>query len=258
MKKLLSKFSHQFSFSADRKTTASDEAERYNPFLNNVDQASLQALNSSVRNTLFFNKLNTSFGADYTIQSNANKILLSNGLESRDVAVQRLNVRWNYSKSIVLKVAVTDQTRSSSATNVTGRNFSINAKEVSPEMSWQPSNKWKLSATGDYSNKVNQAEGAEDTAELLDFGMKGRYSEPGKGSLEIQANIIDVSYEGVVNSALAFEMLEGLNPGTNYTWTAFIQQNLNKNIQLSVIYSGRKSEENPFIHSGSVQVRALF
>ena len=258
VKKLLRKFSHQFNFSADRKTTASDEAERYNPFLNNVDQASLQALNSSVRNTLFFNKLNTSFGADYTIQSNANKSLLSNGLESRNVALQRLNVRWNYSKSIVLKVAVTDQTRSSSATNVTGRNFSINAKEVSPELSWQPSNKWKLSATGDYSNKVNQAEGAEDTAELLDFGMKGRYSEPGKGSLEIQANIIDVSYEGLVNSALAFEMLEGLNPGTNYTWTAFIQQNLNKNIQLSVIYSGRKSEENPFIHSGSVQVRALF
>lgn len=258
VKKFLNKFSHQFSFSAERKTTASDESERYNPFLNNVDQSSLQALNSSVRNTIFFNKLNTSFGADYTIQSNANKILLSNGLESRDVALQRINLRWNYSKFIVFKLALTDQTRTSSATNVTGRNYSINSKEASPELSWQPNNKWKLSATGNYSNKLNEAEGAQDTAELLDFGMKGRYSEPGKGSLEVQANVINVSYEGVVNSALAFEMLEGLNPGTNFTWTALIQQNLNKNIQLSVIYSGRKSEENPFIHSGSVQVRALF
>ncbi|MFK7757031.1 MAG: hypothetical protein AB8B53_08890 [Flavobacteriales bacterium] len=259
IRKVLSKFSHQFSFSADRKTTDATDAERYNPFLTDVNENTLQALNSSVRNTLFFNKLSTVFAADVTVQQNAIKTLLSNGLESRSVALQRLNLRWNSSKTIVFKLGLTDETRSSSATNVVGRNFSINAQKVNPELSYQPSNKIKLSGVSEYSSKVNSnSDSADETAELLTLGVQGRFSEPGKGTLEIQANVINVDYSGAGNSALSFEMLEGLNPGTNYTWNAVIQQNLNKNIQLSVSYSGRKSEDNPFIHAGSVQVRALF
>ncbi len=258
VKKAFSKFSHQFSISTDRKTTDTTNEQRYNPFLTDVNESTLQALNSSVRNTLFYNKLSTSFGADLTIQNNANKVLLSNGLESRRVTLQRLNIRWNYSKSVVVKVALTDENRSSAATNTLGRNYNINAKKVSPEISWQPNNKLKLSVISDFSDKFNAQEGAEDTAELLTFGTQGRYSQPGKGTLELEANIIKVDYNGEVNSPLAFEMLEGLNTGTNYTWTVAVQQNLNKNIQLSVSYFGRKSESNPFIHSGGLQVRALF
>jgi hypothetical protein len=53
-------------------------------------------------------------------------------------------------------------------------------------------------------------------------------------------------------------MLDGLKKGKNYTWTASWQQPLSKNLQLSLSYNGRKSENNKIIHSGGVQVRAFF
>jgi len=36
------------------------------------------------------------------------------------------------------------------------------------------------------------------------------------------------------------------------------QKNMSNNIQISINYNGRKSEENKAIHTGSMQMRAFF
>jgi len=258
VKKFLSKFNHQFSMSTDRKTASDEPTEHYNPFRNDIDLEALLALNSAVRNTLFYNRLNPRFGADFTLQNNGSKILLSNGLESRGLSLQRLNFRWNLSKSLVSKLAISEEFSQSEASFNSARNFNVRNRKVTSEVTWQPSNNARLKILGAFSDKFNALEGDEDTAELLDFGAEARLSEPGKGALDLKANIIRVLYSGVVNTPLAFEMLEGLNTGTNFTWNMQWQQNLSKTVQLTIGYFGRKSEENPFIHSGTMQVRALF
>ena len=53
-------------------------------------------------------------------------------------------------------------------------------------------------------------------------------------------------------------MLEGLQQGLNTTWSINIQRNLAKNLQLSLNYNGRKSQENSTIHNGGIQLRAFF
>ena len=53
-------------------------------------------------------------------------------------------------------------------------------------------------------------------------------------------------------------MLEALQQGFNTTWTFSVQRNLAKNLQLSLNYNGRKSQENNPIHNGGVQLRAFF
>jgi len=60
------------------------------------------------------------------------------------------------------------------------------------------------------------------------------------------------------NASLDYEMLEGLQEGSNMTWEITYQQNLSKHMQLSINYNGRKSEESPIIHTAGVQVRAFF
>ena len=59
-------------------------------------------------------------------------------------------------------------------------------------------------------------------------------------------------------NALSDEMLEALQQGFNTTWTFSVQRNLAKNLQLSLNYNGRKSQENNPIHNGGVQLRAFF
>ena len=71
-------------------------------------------------------------------------------------------------------------------------------------------------------------------------------------------NYINNKFTTTNNASLAYEMLEGLQQGANMTWEMTYQQNISKHMQLSINYNGRKSEENPVIHTGGVQVRAFF
>ena len=76
----------------------------------------------------------------------------------------------------------------------------------------------------------------------------------------MQANFktVNVTYQSDPNNALGFEMLEGLKPGVNYTWTAGYQRSISKKLQISIQYNGRKSELNKVIHSGGMEMRAFF
>jgi len=66
------------------------------------------------------------------------------------------------------------------------------------------------------------------------------------------------NFEGNTNSPVAYEMLEGFLPGKNYTWSLLLQQKLNSFLHLNLNYLGRKSETSTTIHTGSVQLKALF
>ena len=69
---------------------------------------------------------------------------------------------------------------------------------------------------------------------------------------------IKIEFDGKENSALGYELLNALKPGNNMKWTFVIQQKLMDGLQLNAIYEGRKSGDIPVIHTGRVQVTALF
>jgi hypothetical protein len=53
-------------------------------------------------------------------------------------------------------------------------------------------------------------------------------------------------------------MLEGLQAGTNYTWNLLFNRKLNSFLNLNLNYLGRKSENSKIIHTGNIQLRAVF
>jgi hypothetical protein len=65
-------------------------------------------------------------------------------------------------------------------------------------------------------------------------------------------------FTGNAQSPVAFQMLEGLQPGKNSTWRVLLQKNLTKYLDLNINYQGRQSETVKTIHTGSVQLRAFF
>ena len=60
------------------------------------------------------------------------------------------------------------------------------------------------------------------------------------------------------SSPLLFDMLEGFQIGTNYTWTTGYQQSFKNNLQISINYEGRASETSKTVHTGNMQVQLLF
>ena len=68
----------------------------------------------------------------------------------------------------------------------------------------------------------------------------------------------NINYNGNSNSTIGYEMLEGLQPGTNFTCQLNLQRKMANNIQLTLNYNGRKSSEVKTIHTGGIQLRAFF
>ena len=93
---------------------------------------------------------------------------------------------------------------------------------------------------------------------MQDFGFELRKSKRDKGLLNAEIHFVKINYKGESNSTIGFEMLEGLQDGQNTTWRIGFQKNMSNNIQISINYNGRKSENNKAVHNGSMQMRAFF
>ncbi len=258
VRKVLALFSNQSAYRIDRKTNSENELNRFNPFLLEIADSSLISMNSSLRNTLFFNRNEGSFGGDYTYQDVRGKSLLTSGFESRTNHFHLLRIRWNIHSLIGLITEGEQGVKANASDFLAGRNYTIGYHSIRPKINFQPGTTFRLSVLYNYSEKYNDPELGGEKAFISDLGIEMRYSEINKGSLLANFNYIQIAYTGLQNTALAFEMLNALRTGTNFTWSASYQRNLSNNLQLSLNYNGRKSEEVKAIHSGGVQVRAFF
>ena len=256
--KFLSRFSNQTSLKIDRKTTREDRNSSFNPFIRGVADTSLLAFNSSVRNTLSFNRSNAIWGVDLIYNDNQNKQLLSNGFDLRVNNFREIKVRWNFAKSWGFALKTRLGRKKSQSDFLNNRNYNYSISSINPSISFQPDNKWRVKMDINNSEKINQPFLGGENSRAFDSGLEFRYNWPGKGSVQANVNIVDISFNGSDNSSLGFEMLNGLRTGTNYTWSLFLQRKLSQNLQMNVNYNARKSETSEAIHNGGLQVRAFF
>lgn len=256
-KKLISRFSNQVVYKINRKTSYEEGLAALNPFVYNIADTSLVSIGSSFRNTFYFNKSNTVFGMNYSYQENSSKVLLSNGFDSRLNTFHEVRLRWNMNKYYNLRANATLGRKKSSSDYASTRNFNLDYFQLAPTFSYQPKTSFRVSLNGKYAEKRNNSDLAE-TAIIRDVGFDVRYNQKKKGSLNVRMNYILISYTASTNTSLAFEMLEGLKTGNNFTWGVSYQRKVAKNLQLNFNYNGRKSEANNAIHSGGMELRAFF
>jgi hypothetical protein len=209
-------------------------------------------------NTLYFNRTGTKFGTQFTFQDNRDRSLLTNGVESRKNLTRAFKSRWNITRLYTLSLLTSNGTKSNISAFFPQRNFEINQVEVEPKFTYQPNSKFRISIFYSYQEKSNnEALGGEKL-----FAQKGgielKYNIASKGSFRASVNYINNRFNSSNNASLTYEMLEGLQSGSNMTWEVTYQRNISKHMQLSINYNGRKSEESPVIHTGGVQVRAFF
>ncbi len=258
IKKAITLFSNQTAFRLDKKTTNTDPAVAYNPFAKQVMDTTLLSLNSSLRNTVYFNQNSPVFGIDYTWQDTRNKSSLINGFDSRTNTYHEVRGRWNVTRKWSTLLAYTNGRKLSNSQFFTSRNYQILYFAAEPKLSFQPNTSFRASLIFKYSEKRNSEEGGGQLAVMQDYGTEIKYNVLQKGSLLLQAHFIQIDYNDAVNTNLAYEMLDGLKIGQNMTWGLSYQRSIAGNMQISITYDGRRSEGVPVIHTGGAEVRAFF
>ncbi len=258
-RKFISRFSDQLVYRIDRKTQRDNLLEAFDPFFSTVQDSTLETLSSSLRNTFFFNRSSSKVGADYTFVDNRSKINLANGFETRSNTSHRMKVRWNIAKMFTFNLLGEYGEKASVSEFFNSNSFDILFYEIEPQIVFQPGTKFRVRGKFKYADKLNRvSDGTTQQAILRDAGVDGKYNILQRGSVNVTFNFISISYGGPTGNTIEFELLEGLKTGLNYTWSAFFQMRVGKNMQVNLQYSGRKSGDNEAVHTGTVQVRAFF
>ncbi len=257
-KGFIARFSDQAVYRVERKTQSKNPNNAFLPTLNDANDTSLVSLNATVRNTLSFNQLSSKFGLDYTWQQINGKSLLTNGLDSRSTIFNEGKARWNITKSLSLQTNYRDGYKISTSQYFQSKNYHIHYYETEPKFSFQPGTTFRVSLSYRYSHKQNTPDLGGELATVQKFGTELKLSKLSKGIFVAEANYLQIKYNGVESSAIGYDMLEGLKNGENFTWKMSWQRSLAQNLQLTLAYEGRKTPGTKVIHTGNVQVRAIF
>jgi len=252
--KFIGRFSDKAAYRVERKTE--EEENIYNPFDTEVSDTNLISINSSFSNTFYFNRLNPVFGMEFFFLDTRGKSLLTNGFESRSQQQRELRARYNISRIYSIEARASTSERATASEFFSNRNYIILSDELEPTLIYQPSVKFRWSLSGIYGERSNELGDERVFNRTLSTEM--RFNDAGKGTFSMELSYIELDFNSSENSPLSFEMLDGLSPGTNITWTVLWQRNLSNNLQLNLNYSGRKSEDLRTIHTGGMQLRAFF
>ena len=255
--KATKKFYNQIAINTQKKTNNLDFETLLNPLVDS-DNPIIQSMSNNIRNSLFFNRSNPKYSLEYVTQLFANKNLLINGTDFRSTKKNQLKIRWNLNKFLMLKSEYNNGFKSNRSTYALNRNFNISEIETINKFSFQPNTLFRLSINARYCEKKNAVELGNENSYISDFGLELRRSKRDRALINAEINLVNIDYNGVSNSAIGFEMLEGLQDGKNVTWKLSLQKNMSNNVQLSINYNGRKSENNKTIHTGGMQLRAFF
>ena len=254
LRKLFSHFYNQTSYLIDRKILRRGDAFDINPFNDSADQL---GLNLNLRNTLYFNRGRQEYSTSYTYLATTTTNLLSIGLQENRLRSHQLNFLHKVKDSYLLNFKGELSRSTSLSENFEQRNYKLKTFDLSPKLSYLINDRSRVEFFYTLSRKRNQIGELEQLVQQ-DLGLAFSYAESGKLSLNGELKYINNSFDGSAFSPVAYQMLEGLQPGTNFTWNLTAQRRLTKFLDLNLSYFGRSSENSRTVHTGSVQLRAFF
>lgn len=254
IKKILSHFYNQTSYILDKKVLRLSNDFSLNPF--NEDDNEIGAT-INLRNTLFFNRGKQRYTTSYSFLSNTSKTLLSTGLQEGKLLTHQLNFLHKIKESWLFNFKSNVGSTQSIAENFVSRNFDIDNSGFNPKVSYLFGKQSRISLFYEFQNKENQSEGQE-RLDQQNLGISFALADFEKISVSGEMKFINNDFRGSAFSPVAYQILEGLQPGSNFTWNVIAQKRITKFLDLNVSYFGRKSEETRTIHTGNIQIKAFF
>lgn len=254
-KRFVSHFSNQTYFLIDARTTREGDGFTWAPF--GYDEEDLLGLDQNFKNSLFFNRGMQRFSFVYTYLNSRKKTIYTFGDQNNQVSSHQFQFIHKLGSFWLLEAEAGTSVNESSSVVFSNRNYDLNTANIRPKISYLYNKNTRLEVFYTYKNKENKIEEME-TLILHNLGANFRYANSQKFSLNSNVNFIYNDFQGDTNSPVAYQMLEGLQPGTNYTWVLGLQKRLTSFLDLNLNYLGRKSQGADTIHTGTMQLRATF
>jgi hypothetical protein len=254
-KKLASYFYNQTSFIMDRKVKSKGERLELNPF--DSSEENILGLNSSFRNSFYYNRGKQKHSVTYTYLINKGKNLLSIGSQNVKNSSHQLQYTHLYDKSWLFNFFTKTISTNLVSEDFVEKNYDLQGYQVAPKISYLFSKNTSLDFFYEFQNKENQI-GNFETLVQNRLGTSFSFAGEKKVTLNGEFSFYQNKFTGNEFSSVGFQMLEGLQQGQNLVWKLLLQKNITQFLDVNLNYQGRKSETGSVVHTGNVQLRAYF
>ena len=238
---------------------------QYNPFKAPFSDTALITRTLILVNTFSFNRTDPRWGFDVSNTRNGGKTLLTYGYETRQTNEWSLRSRLNMSKSIALTGVFRNGTNqyNNSSTNFDSANYNLKIWSAEPGLTFTRRSNLRVALSCRLTSKLNAEQwgGQRYTAESWNTDFK--YNILQSTSIQGKFTMSSIVYSAAggktpsTTSAVAYTILEGLQPGKNYLWSMDLIKKLGNNLELSLQYEGRKAGTTGIVHTGRAALRAL-
>ena len=260
----LARMMFQSSMQLNQKVQAHGLIE-YNPFKAPISDTALITRTLILVNTLSFNRTDPRWGFDLSNTRNGGKTLLTYGYETRQANEWSLRTRLNMSKSIALTGIFRSGSNqyNNSSTNFDSANYNLKQWSAEPGVTFTRRSNLRIGVSCRLTSRDNAEEwgGQHYTSEAWNTDFK--YNILQSTSIQGRFTMSSIVYKGTdgkapsTTSAVAYTILEGLQPGKNYLWNLDLIKKLGNNLELSLQYEGRKAGNAGVVHTGRAALRAL-
>jgi len=254
-KKFWSHFYNQASYLIDRKIKRDGNNFNLNPF--ESDAKNQLGLQLNFRNILFFNRGKQRYTTSYTYLSNKVRNVLSFGFIENGLKSHQFNFNHKIANTWLVTLQSAFDTNESTSENFASKNFNIDETRLSPKISYLVNDNTRFDIFYQHVSKDNTI-GNFESLKQEKYGVSFAVSNNQKAAISAEFNYFSNNFEGNQNSPVGYQMMEGLQPGKNFTWSLLAQKKLTKYLDLNLNYFGRKSETSSVIHTGTVQLKAYF
>jgi hypothetical protein len=254
-KKLASYFYNQTSFIMDRKVKSEGDRLELNPFSSSDEN--MLGLNSSFRNSFYYNRGKQKHSVTYSYLVNKGKNLLSIGSQNVTNNSHQLQYTHLLQKSWLFNFFTKTIKTNLVSEDFTEKNYDLDGYQIAPKISYLFSKNTSLDFFYELQNKENKM-GNFETLRQNRLGTSFSYAGEKKITVNGEFSFYENKFEGNEFSSVGFQMLEGLQAGQNLVWKLLLQKNITQFLDINLNYQGRKSETGKTIHTGNVQLRAYF
>jgi hypothetical protein len=244
-KSFWSHFYNQTTFLIDRKQRNEGQNISLNPFQSNFEDQ------------LFFNRGKQYYTVSYIFSGSELQNVLSFGTIAQKGYAHQLNFTHKIQQQWLLNLQANFDNNKSESENYSSKNFDLDEFSLYPKISYLLDDNKRFDVFYQFQNLDNLIR-AKEQLKQHKLGVSAMMTQNQKASVSAEFNYFSNIFQGDSNTPVAYQMMEGLQPGINFTWSLIAQKKLTKYLDLNLNYFGRKSENSRTIHTGNIQLKAYF
>ncbi|MEN9521741.1 MAG: hypothetical protein RL065_118 [Bacteroidota bacterium] len=256
-KKWMNRLILQSNLQITKKSLTAAGFKSYEPISSIADSlkvSELQLFNS----TLFVNRNRPGWGIDVGWLSNLQKQLLNYGFETRLKKEFTFHTRLSISSKLNNTNTFQIGNKGNSAQYVYNQTFKLKYYFIEPKINLYLNKDFRVSMAASFKSILNIEVQPKDSALVKKITTELKWNVLNSSVVNASFSLAAVEYNHATNTPVAYAMLEGLQKGSNYLWSVSIERKLANNIEMSIIYDGRKTGTANIVHTGRASIRALF